>query len=97
MKKTVRDIDVSGKKVLVRCDFNVPMKDGVITDENRIIGAVGDTVNIIWHTDTDKSYTENCEDIREVLTKLFEKSVEKYGIASIEEAKQIVLQYLKRR
>ena len=39
-KKTVRDVDVKGKKVLVRCDFNVPMKDGVITDENRIIGAL---------------------------------------------------------
>ena len=39
-KKTVKDIDVKGKKVLVRCDFNVPMKDGVITDENRILGAL---------------------------------------------------------
>ncbi len=39
-KLTVRDIDVKGKKVLVRCDFNVPMKDGVITDENRIMGAL---------------------------------------------------------
>ncbi|MBE5752892.1 MAG: phosphoglycerate kinase [Clostridiales bacterium] len=39
-KKTVKDICVKGKKVLVRCDFNVPMKDGVITDENRIIGAL---------------------------------------------------------
>ena len=39
-KKTVKDVDVKGKKVLVRCDFNVPMKDGVITDENRIIGAL---------------------------------------------------------
>jgi phosphoglycerate kinase len=39
-KKTVKDIDVKGKKVLVRCDFNVPMKDGVITDENRIVGAL---------------------------------------------------------
>ncbi len=39
-KKTIRDIDVNGKRVLVRCDFNVPMKDGVITDENRIIGAL---------------------------------------------------------
>ena len=39
-KKTVRDVDVKGKRVLVRCDFNVPMKDGTITDENRIIGAL---------------------------------------------------------
>ncbi len=39
-KKTVKDIEVKGKKVLVRCDFNVPMKDGIITDENRIIGAL---------------------------------------------------------
>ena len=39
-KLTVKDVDVKGKKVLVRCDFNVPMKDGVITDENRILGAL---------------------------------------------------------
>ncbi len=39
-KKTIEDIDVSGKKVLVRCDFNVPLKDGHITDENRLIGAL---------------------------------------------------------
>ena len=39
-KKTIRDVDVKGKRCLVRVDFNVPMKDGVITDENRINGAL---------------------------------------------------------
>ena len=39
-KKTVDDINVKGKRVLVRCDFNVPMKAGVITDENRINAAL---------------------------------------------------------
>ena len=39
-KRTIEDIDVRGKKVIARCDFNVPMKDGVITDPKRIVGAL---------------------------------------------------------
>ena len=40
MKKTVRDVELKGKKVLCRCDFNVPMKDGEITDDFRIVSSL---------------------------------------------------------
>lgn len=48
-KKSVTDVDVKGKRVLVRCDFNVPMKDGKITDENRIIGALPTVKYLMEH------------------------------------------------
>ncbi len=40
MKKTIRDYDLDNKTVLIRCDFNVPMKDGIITDNNRIVSSL---------------------------------------------------------
>ena len=38
--KTIRDLDIDNKKVIIRCDFNVPIKEGKITDDTRIVGAL---------------------------------------------------------
>ena len=40
MKKTIRDVELNNKVVLIRVDFNVPMKNGVITNDNRIVQAL---------------------------------------------------------
>lgn len=43
MKKTIKDYDLRGKKVIIRVDFNVPIENGKITDDSRIVGAL-DTI-----------------------------------------------------
>jgi phosphoglycerate kinase len=48
-KKTIEDIDVSGKRVLVRCDFNVPIQNGVITSDKRIVEAIPTIKYLLEH------------------------------------------------
>ena len=48
-KKSVKDIDVRGKKVLCRCDFNVPTKEGKITSDKRIVAALATIEYLIGH------------------------------------------------
>ena len=64
-KKTVRDIDVKGKKVLVRCDFNVPQdENGIITDNRRIVSALDTIKNVLdLINNIQEGNTQNNKDI----------------------------------
>ena len=48
-KKSIEDIDVAGKRVLCRCDFNVPTKNGVITSDKRIVAAMPTIKYLVDH------------------------------------------------
>lgn len=87
-KKTIRDVDLTGKKVIMRVDFNVPMKDGVITDDNRIVQALptitygienGGKLILLSHLGRIKDESDKASNSLEVvatrLSELLEKNV----------------------
>ena len=55
--QTLEDVQLSGKRVLVRCDFNVPLKDGVITDDSRINAAIPTIQHLVDQSARAVSYT----------------------------------------
>ena len=90
-KKSVDDINVKGKKVLVRCDFNVPLKDGKITDETRINAALptiqklindGGKVILCSHLGKVKNGPNEGESLAPVAEKLSEKLGKKVNFVS---------------
>ena len=101
-KMTVKDIkDWKGKRVLVRCDFNVPMKDGVITDENRIIGALPTIKYLMEHgakvilcSHMGKPHSILSDEVK--LTKKDQKKIDALPEAEREAAKQAVIEKAKK-
>lgn len=101
-KKTIRDVDVKAKKVLVRCDFNVPLKDGKVADDTRIKGALptikyllenGAKVILCSHLGRPKGEVNEKYSLKPVALKLSEEIGKEVKIASDvtgENAKQMV-------
>ena len=88
MKKTIKDFDLNGKKVIIRVDYNVPIKDGVITDDNRIVASLdtikyaldnGAKVILLSHLGRIKEETDKAKNdlkpVAEALSKLINKEV----------------------
>jgi len=88
MKKTIRDYDLNNKKVIIRCDFNVPIKDNKITDDNRIVQsletisyAINNNAKVILMSHLSKVKTEedkqknSLEIVSKRLSKLLNKEV----------------------
>ena len=101
-KMTVKDIkDWQGKRVLVRCDFNVPMKDGVITDENRIIGALPTIKYLMEHgakvilcSHMGKPHSILSDEVK--LTKKDQKKIDALSEGEREAAKQAIIEKAKK-
>ena len=106
-KKTVDDINVKGKRVLVRCDFNVPLKDGVITDETRIVAALptikklindGGKVILCSHLGKVKNGPNEGESLAPVAVRLSEKLgkevkfVADYNVTEMKDGDVVLLQ-----
>ena len=88
MKKTIRDFDLDNKKVIIRCDFNVPIKDNVIVDNNRIVEsletvkyAINNNAKVILMSHLGKIKSEedklknSLEIVKDELSKLLDKEV----------------------
>lgn len=93
---SIKDVDVKGKRCLVRVDFNVPMKDGKITDENRINGALPTIKYLMEHgakvilcSHMGKPHSIFSDEVK--LTKKDKKAIEKLPVEEQETAKQEII------